>query len=297
MIINQGNLLNLYTGFKATFQGAFTAVKPLYGSVAMTVPSKTKAEEYGWLGQFPRIREWLGDRVVNSISVHDYRIKNKDWEFTVGVDRNDIEDDDVGLYTPMISEIGRSAATFPDELIWPLLAAGNSTLCYDGQYFFDTDHPVLNADGVPQSTSNWGAGSGTPWYLLDTSRAIKPLIFQNRKSFDFVRMDAATDEVVFNRKEYRYGVDGRCNVGYGFWQLAYGSKQTLDATNYDAARSAMGSLKGDYGRPLAIVPNLLVVPPSLEGAARRLLTNELVGNGESNAWKGTADILVVPWLA
>ena len=52
------------------------------------------------------------------------------------------------------------------------------------------------------------------------------------KPFEFVPMTKPDDEGVFTRAEYRYGTDGRCNVGYGFWQMAFGSKATLDATNF-----------------------------------------------------------------
>jgi len=297
MIINAGNLTTLYTGYQTAFQAGFSGVTPQYGRVAMTVPSTTRTEEYGWLGQFPRIREWIGERAVQSLSVDDYRIKNKKFESTVEVDKDDIDDDRIGIYTPMMTELGSSAAQFPDELTWALLKAGFATNCYDGQYFFDTDHPVLDANGAAQSVSNTGGGSGTPWYLLDTTRTIKPLIFQNRRSFEFKRMDSPTDEVVFSQDKYRYGVDGRCNVGYGFWQLAYGSKQTLDAAAYATARAGMMGLLGDYGRPLGIKPNLLVVPPSLEKAGLQILNADKDAAGATNVWAGTAELLVVPWLA
>lgn len=297
MILNSANLQNLYVGFKTTFQNAFNTATSQYGLVAMTVPSTTKEEKYGWFGQIPRIREFLGDRVVNSLGVHDYAIKNRKWELTVGVNRDDIEDDTYDIYTPMIAEIGRSAATFPDELVWPLLKAGFSTLCYDGQYFFDTDHPVLDADGNPVSVSNSGGGSGEPWFLCDLSRTIKPIVYQNRRAFEFTRMDAATDEVVFNREEYRYGLAGRSNVGFGFWQIAYGSKQPLTHDSYAAARAAMASLKGDYGRPLGLRPTHLITGPALEGTARKILVNETKANGETNEWQGTAEPVATPWLA
>ena len=298
MILNSGNLRTLYTSFSTAYQGGFDGVKPTYQRVAMTVPSSTSSNEYGWLGQFPRIREWVGDRVVNSLALHDYRIKNKKWELTIGVKKDNIEDDEVGIFSPMFQEIGRATASFPDELVWPFLAAGVSTPCYDGQFFFDTDHPVLAPDGTVTSVSNFGGGAGPTWYLLDLSRAVKPIVFQNRRSFDFRRMDAANDEVVFDRDEYRYGVDGRNNVGYGFWQLGYASKQTLNADNFEAALAALTGMKGDYGRPLGIGASgvTLVVPTSLNGAGRRVVKSTLVNGGESNPWEGAAELLVSPWL-
>lgn len=296
MIINQQNLRAAFTGFQTIFNQAFAGVKPTYERVAMVVNSTTREERYPWIGQLPRIREWLGDRVVQNVSNFDFTIKNKDFESTIGVDRNDIEDDKLGLYNPLFQMLGDSAAKFPEELVYGLLQLGFSTLCYDGQFFFDVDHPVLDANGNPTSVSNYGGGAGAPWYLIDATRPIKPLIFQRRRPFDFTRMDAPNDEVVFNRKEYRYGIDSRCNVGFGLWQIAYASKQTLDNANYALARAALMGMLGDFGRPLGIMPSLLVVGPSNEGAARKTVISETTAAGATNEWKGTAEVLVVPWL-
>ncbi|MCZ7886043.1 Mu-like prophage major head subunit gpT family protein [Agrobacterium salinitolerans] len=298
MDIKTQTLRSAYVGFNAAFQQGIGEATSMFGRIATTVPSTTATQEYGWLGNFPGFREWIGDRVVNGLAKHGYSLKNKDYENTIGVDRNDFNDDNLGIYAPMFRDFGQTAVTFPDTLIWPLLKAGWATECYDKQFFFDTDHPVLDANGNPISVANTDGGNGTPWFLLDTSRALKPLIYQERKKFtNLVRMDKEDDENVFTKKEFRYGLDGRCAVGFGFWQMAWGSKQVLDTAHYEAARTGLANMKGDYGRPLAIQPKLLVVPPSLEGAARRIVGNSLKDGGGTNEWFGTAEVLVVPWLA
>lgn len=298
MIINGGTLNTLYTGFSTAFAGGFGATSSHYQRVAQVVPSTTRANEYGWMGQIPRVREWIGDRVVQNISTSAYTIRNRNFELTVGVKRDDIEDDNIGIYATMFAEIGRAAGAFPDELLWPLVAAGFATACYDGQYFFDTDHPVLDANGVAQSQSNTGGGAGTAWYLFDTNRMMKPFIFQERRAMgSLVRKDQQNDDNVFDKGEFVYGVEGRFNVGYGFWQLAYGSKQTLDAAAYAAARQNIMGRTGDYARPLGLMPNLLVVPPSLEDAGRDILEADTLSGGGRNKWYKTAELLVVPWLS
>lgn len=193
--------------------------------------------------------------------------------------------------------MGQSSGAYKDELVYGLLKAGFSTACYDKQNFFDANHPVLDADGNTVMVANTDGGSGTPWFLLDVSRAIKPVILQVRKEFDFQSMTAPDSQNVFLNKEFIYGVDARMNAGFGFWQMAWGSKQTLNAANYAAARAALTGMKGDHGRPLGLKPTLLVVPPSLESAARKIVNNELGANGESNEWKGTAEVLVTSWLS
>lgn len=297
MIINQGNLGRLYTGFKTSFSSGLGMADPQWQRLATRVPSSTREEKYGWLGKLPGMREWVGDRVLNNIEMHDYAIKNKTWEDTIVVPREDIEDDQFGVYAPLFEEMGRSVAAHPNQLVFDLLKAGFSTACYDGQDFFDTDHPVLDADGKPVSVANTDGGTGDPWFLIDDARPLKPIIYQVRKDYDMTRMDAPTDENVFMRREYRYGVDGRSNVGFGFWQFAWGSKQDLTKANYKKAREGLMGMKGDYGRPLGIRPKLIVVPPSLEGSALEILNAERDAAGATNVYKGTAEIIVAPWLA
>jgi phage major head subunit gpT-like protein len=298
MIINRENLNIAFTGFKAAFQrGLSIGPAPLYTEIATVIPSSTSEEKYAWLGQMPRMREWLGDRVVQNIAQHDYAIKNRSFESTVGVDRDHIEDDQYGIYAPLMEEMGRSVRVFPDELVFGLIVKGFTTQCYDGQNFFDTDHPVLDAAGNEQSVANVQAGTGAPWFLLDLSRALKPIIYQRRKEFEFVsKDDPRTSDDVFNRKEYVYGTDGRCNVGFGFWQFSFGSRQLFDKDNFRAARTAMMSLKGDYGRPLGIVPNVLLVGPSNADAARDVLLAERLPNGATNTDRNLVRIVETPWL-
>jgi phage major head subunit gpT-like protein len=297
MLINTANLDAIRVGFDTSFQTGLGMAQTQYEQVATTVPSTTSQNTYGWLGKFPKLREWIGPRHVHGMEEHDYTIKNKTFELTIGVDRDDIEDDNLGVYTPLLTQMGQNTAAHPDLLVFDVLKKGFAENAYDGQFFFDTDHPVINASGAEVSVANTDGGAETPWYLLSTQMALKPIIYQQRRMWDFVSMDDPRDHNVFKNKEFQYGVDGRNNVGFGFWQMAWGSKQTLDADAYENGRVKMGEFKADHGNPLGIVPNLLVVPPSLEGAGRSILQSQLVNGGESNKWAGTAELLVVPWLA
>lgn len=296
MKITGATLQTLFTAFNASFQGGLDQVETQYGAIATTVTSTTRANEYGWLGKFPKMREWLGERVINKAMAHAYAITNRDFELTISVDRNDIEDDNIGIYAPLFREMGMSTAAHPDELVFELWQAAFDTPCYDGQNFFDTDHPVLDEDGATVSVSNMQAGAGPAWYLVDDTRALKPVIFQQRKTAQMVAKDKPTDDNVFDRKEFVYGVDTRDNVGFGFWQFAFGSKAALDGDNYGAARAAMRNMKGDFGRKLGIRPKLLIVPPSLEKDGLEILNAERNAAGATNVWQNTARLMVADWL-
>lgn len=296
MLINSANLKTLGVGFKAAFQGGLETAPTDHLDIAMTVTSTTGKEEYGWLGKMPRAREWLGDRVIQNLKAHDYAIKNRDHELTIGVDRNDIEDDNLGMYGPLFSEMGVETGSYECAAVYELLAAGFGTNCYDGQYYFDLDHPVLDAAGNVTSVANTDGGVGPAWFLLDATRIFRPIIFQRRKAWQFTAKDNADDENVFMRKQFLYGTDARFNVGFGLWQLCWGSKQPLTPANYEIARAALTTMRGDYGRPLGIKPNILLVPGALEGAAKNIVTSQLVNGGETNKWAGTATLKVTPWL-
>lgn len=295
LVLTPANMAMLTQGFKAAFKGGFELTKPMWSQIAMKSPSTTAEEKYAWLGATTKLREWIGDRVYQNLKVHGYAITNKDFESTVAVPRNAMDDDQYGVYTPLMSQMGQDAALHPDELVFALLAAGFTTTCYDGQYFFDIDHPV-GLQGQEVSVSNFQAGAGSAWYLLDTTKVLKPLILQMRKEYQFVSKTSPTDDNVFDRKEYVYGCDGRLNVGYGLWQQAYASKATLDIANYGAARTAMMSFKADNGKPLAITPKILLVSPNNEKAALDVVQAERLANGADNVYRNTAQVVVCPWL-
>lgn len=301
-IITPALITSLRTGYSQAFQDALAATPTDWANVATRVPSSSTSNTYGWLGQFPKLREWVGDRVVKDMAASGYQITNKLYEGTVGVKRTDIEDDNVGIYTPLFAEMGRGAAAHPDELVFGLLAAGESTLCYDGQNFFDVDHPIypnVDGTGTPALASNYdngGASPGAPWYLLDCSRALKPLIFQERTAPELETLNSTQDEAVFVKDLYRFGVRYRCNAGFGFWQLAYKSKAALTAANFNAAWAAMASRPADGGRPLGVRPTHLVVPPTLRADALALIESQQIA-GSSNPNYKAVQVIVSPWVA
>lgn len=295
MIVNAASIQSLSRGFSAIFNKAFEATESHLDKIAMVVPSTNGEENYAWIGKLPMMREWVGARIVNNLAAHTYAIKNKTFESTVGVPREDIEDDKIGVYAPMVQQLGWMSKLHPDALLFGLLKAGFDQKCFDGQYFFDTDHPVGVGD-TPVSVSNVQAGAGAPWFLLDTSKMVRPLIFQKRRDYKLTALNKDEDQNVFMHKEFVYGVDARVNAGYGMWQFAFGSKAALDAANYAAARAAMRAFKADNGQPLHVSPNVLVVPPALEDAARKLLIAQQDAAGASNVYAGTAELIVSSWL-
>ncbi|PJG86211.1 Mu-like prophage major head subunit gpT family protein [Conservatibacter flavescens] len=300
MSFKKSDVLNILDAqFRKEFLTGIGLIKPQYQEIAMTVSSNTKVNTYGFLGQFPKMREWVGERQIQKMQAQGMSIENKTYESTVSVPRTDIEDDQVGLFRPMVQQAGQSAAELPDDLVFSLLKEGKSTLCYDGQNFFDTEHPVYeNVDGTgtvkQQKNITTGSTASAPvFYVFDTTNGIKPLIWQERTKPEIeAKFDPSKSDKVFMEDVYLWGVRARGAAGFGFWQLAHRVEQTeMTAENLMKVIAEMQSLKGDGGKLLNIRPNVIVVPPSLEFIARQICEGELI-NGTTNILKGRLKVVV-----
>jgi phage major head subunit gpT-like protein len=140
MIINAETLLATQIGFRTEFNRAFELATTDHEPYVITVPSTKKKEQYKWMGTLPVMREWLSDAQFDRLSAHGWEIENKPWQVGLEVDREDIEDDQLGLIVPTVQEMGEEARRHPGVLVWNLVNQGFTSVCYDGQFFYDTDH-------------------------------------------------------------------------------------------------------------------------------------------------------------
>lgn len=306
MIITPASIQALMTTFRSEFKGGLDEAPSQYKKISMTVPSTSKSNTYGWLGKFPSMKEWVGSRTIQQMQAHGYTVNNKTYEATVGIPRDDFDDDNLGIYSPIVQEMGRSAGVQPDELVFALLKDGFNQPCYDGQNFFDLEHPVypsvdgsgaaVNVSNVFVQSEDW---TGSPWYLLDCSRAVKPLIFQERRKPELISKTRIDDDHVFMENEYLFGASARRAAGFGFWQMAVAMQGDLTLDNLWTGWQQMRAFTGDGGKKLGLRPTHLVVPVGMEKAATQLLDRELITtqNGTaSNEMKGKLELVVADYL-
>jgi len=296
MLITPAALRALETTLSLQFQMGYSESAIWHNKVAMTVPSSTKIATYGWMARVAQLRQWIGARVIENLQSHVYTLENQDFELTIGVDRDDWEDENLGIYSALFQEMGRSAAKWPDEIVKTALQAGTSAVTFDGVPFFDTAHPldpagvqsnnftgtalssatfasvraammsytgengiplglmpnllvvppqlevtarqILNAEFIvgTEASATGGntnvfrgaadilvvpeiANEPTTWYLADTSRPVRPLLFQQRKAPEFVAKTQPINDNVFFDREFLWGVDSRGAAGYSLWFL------------------------------------------------------------------------------
>ena len=113
------------------------------GQLSMLFTSDQESETYKWLGMTPALREWIGGRQAKGFRENGITITNKSWEGTLEVLVDELRRDKTGQIMVRVGELARRAAELDGKLLSTLIANGTgstSGLCYDGQYFFDSDH-------------------------------------------------------------------------------------------------------------------------------------------------------------
>ena len=117
--------------------------------VSMMFQSDQPSEEYAWLGMVPAMREWIGGRQPVGFRDNGITIENKHYEATIEVLIDQLRRDKSGQLMLRINELARRSQTHWASLLSTLIINAESTACYDGQYFFDTDH--VEGDSGTQS--------------------------------------------------------------------------------------------------------------------------------------------------
>jgi phage major head subunit gpT-like protein len=298
-MLTQAQLDALKTTLKARFNAGLALSPDDWRKVAGFITSDDKSNTYAWLTQFPAFREWVGSRLHKALAEKAYTVTNKKFEATIDVQRTDIVDNSFGHYGSIAESQGQAATDLKNDLIFQSLAAGFASVCYDDQYFFDTDHPVYaNEDGTGAVTpvSNMQAGSSAPWILLCTKRAPKALYLQERETPVLEGVTSPNSQVVFDLDVYSFGGRWRGNAAYGFWQCAFGSKADLTTANFNAAYDAMMTVKGDGGRKLGIIADTLLVGVSNRVKAENIINTKTLANGADNPLYKRVELVVTPWM-
>lgn len=102
--------------------------------------SNQESETYKWLGMAPVMREWIGGRQAKGFRDNGITIANKTYEGTLEVLVDEIRRDKTGQVMVRVQELAERTNAHWAKLLSELLIAAESAVCYDGQYFFDTDH-------------------------------------------------------------------------------------------------------------------------------------------------------------
>lgn len=141
MIINRENMNALFqtynTKFTEAMKKAAERIMPndlMVEDIAIVITSTGAAAVHSWIEQIHGMREWIGDRLIRNLKLGKLTITNRDFENTISVPRNDIDDDQYGSFAPLFGMMGQDA-----ESIWLKLAVDaikNNGTWADGNPFF-----------------------------------------------------------------------------------------------------------------------------------------------------------------
>lgn len=319
MDLSNATLDALRVTFDPIFQDAYQKQAQVWDQFASRIPSRGKSNVYGWIAQQLALRKWVGPRTIQNLSEHEYTLRNDPFEGTVALKRDDLEDDNLGIFATMtLPGLAEAVRKHPQALLIHDVLQGNP-LAFDGLPLFDTAHPtfakqndyassppatysneyantpltgsnfyavwsamvsLVGEDGLPlgispnllivppqlmltareilQATNiqkiaviasgvtsggypgetfgtatelaasapeNMLRGYATPldvpqlankpatWYLADTTKAVKPLIYQVRREPELVPLISPTDPNVFFNRDLIWGVDYRGAAG------------------------------------------------------------------------------------
>lgn len=242
-------------GITQSFDAGVRGVSTLYNSVCTIINSTRRDEKYGWVGDVPGMKEFIGDRQFDQLRGFNFEITNKPWEQSVGFERYDIEDDQYGHFSNVANTVGTRAARHPDELLVSLMAAAESTDCYDGQYFFDTDH----------SEGDSGTQSNDLTYTVASTSAVTPSEFLASFNAALIAM------MQFKTDKGEYMMPRAITAG-----MMQNLHCIVPIQLMDAAQKAFGQNWMPQGSNGAAVDNVLLAKPMI---------HPVIGLGSSVKWQ------------
>lgn len=290
--ITYQRVVDLSVTVNLKFDKAFNEYVPVYKDIAPTIKSNGASNTYP-LGNYPTLREWVGDRIVNQIGETKYNLVNKKYEATLEIPVESIEDDNTGFYTNQAEAMGKEASSFPDTLLASLIEEGfTSGLSFDDVAFFG-----LHNAGAGNEFNNLQDGllGYEPWVVLDNSKSFPAFFYQERKAFEIQKPKDLT-EYTFWKDKYVYGIRGRGAMGYGLPQLAFASKGLLTGVNFDSIQRKMLGVKKVNGTNVGAMPTHIIVGPANYSRAKQLFENQINSFGASNSLYGAVKVVLLRYI-
>ncbi len=159
-IANPSQLLNARVVVSTRVRDAYASTPDnlmWWKLIAEEVPSTTGTLAYFVEHLIPRLRKWVGPRHVRGIKREAVTVIDDNYEGTIGIPVNEIEDDTYNLRTSSMDALGRSGALWPNDLIYNALI-DTTTTWIDGQPFFNGSHPLYLQDAADTTQSNLHTG-------------------------------------------------------------------------------------------------------------------------------------------
>lgn len=147
-LLNKAKMQRAFDAVSVVWNNALKSVTATWTEWAGSVQSETETEYYNWAELLVQIREWIGDRVIGNVKGEEWAVKNRPFEGTFSLKIDDINNDRLGMLKTKTEDLLAAAKFHPENLLMDAVELAFTANCFDGQIFFDTDHPTLVGDGT-----------------------------------------------------------------------------------------------------------------------------------------------------
>ncbi len=278
----------------------------------MRVPSTGKVENYPWLYPPPMFRLWKGYRAYAKLGEGNYRVPNQTYSAEFEVLFEDLEDEQIPGFSRQAAQLAEGAKNYAGLAVQVNLAAGQTALCFDGSYFFNTTHNWGTGNNIVTGTAGGSDGVTHAMVAMVTSNSmVKPLMWQDREPAHF-QTDAGSLEAEKSRMVKNWATM-RGAAAFGFWHDAILVKWANTPTLAEFL-TTLGTVNGRFrqftypkNRPSDLTQyahgqvsfsssNLLLVCSTLlEHIARQAVSLSLIATTD-NYFKGFADVVSSGYL-
>lgn len=170
------------TNASTMIRQAYSSAPIVYPEYTTTVPTDTTVWLDGWIGRMNKMRVWTGPRIVNEPAPQTYSVSVLPYENTYKFDRFHADDDQYGVYYPMLLDLALQAKRWPEFELRDLLEntgaqTGTRQVGLDGLTFFNTAHPIDLYDSTKGTYVNDFTGGGVVISSVNVGGALSAVAF------------------------------------------------------------------------------------------------------------------------
>jgi phage major head subunit gpT-like protein len=155
---------------------ADTKPAPIVQKLCTRIDSNQEIESLAWLSALPMWAEWNGDRKPVRQNPVTVSVLNRLYERSIEVAEMDFRRDKTGQIMLQMDQLADGTQELWYDLLVAVLKNAGALVCYDGQYFWDTDH----AEGVSGTQLNLLAAAQVS--ALNVGTATAPTVDEASKA-------------------------------------------------------------------------------------------------------------------
>jgi len=151
--INDATLQDLNKQLDAKWTAAFEAAPQRQLTVLATqYTSTTASNHYAFMEAMGGWSEWNGARQFKDVASQQFEVTNKDYECSVKMPKNQLEDDQIGMYVDLVPAMVQGWFKKQESLIMSVLTS--NPLAYDGVALFSASSRTYGDNTIANYTTS-----------------------------------------------------------------------------------------------------------------------------------------------